>query len=57
LTAVSFRDGQLEHAGQQRLFEGSIGHSGAPVVLGQTLYAVDPEGRLGAWRALEGGTR
>jgi len=57
LTAVSFRDGQLEHAGQQRLFEGSIGHSGAPVVLGQTLYVVDPEGRLGAWRALEGGTR
>lgn len=56
LTAVSFHEGRLEHIGQQRLFEGSIGHSAAPIVLGQTLYAVDSEGNLGAWRAVEGGT-
>jgi len=52
LAAVRCRNGQLEHVGQQNLFEGAVCRSGAPVVLGQTLYTVDPEGNLGAWRAV-----
>ncbi len=56
LAAVRCRNGQLEHVGQQNLFEGAVPRSGAPVVLGQTLYTVDPEGHLGAWMAAGEGT-
>lgn len=54
LTAVRFQEGQLQHDGQQRLFEGTLAHSAAPEALGRTLYVVDPEGSLCAWQASEG---
>lgn len=50
LTSVRAANGQLEQVGHQRLYEGTAARSGAPAVLGGTLYVVDPEGNLAAWR-------